>query len=302
MRIYLALTAVMVLWGFNVSIIKLLVEYLPPVTITAFRIMTAGVVVFIILGFMGLIRRPTLRESGFIVAGSLLSVVAHHYFIALGLERTTAANGGLILGLGPLLTAFLAMAILRQTPSVLRSIGFLLGAAGVSITVLTGSEGLAGMGLGDLYVFLSILSQALSFIVISKAARTLDPRLLTGYMLIIGSSILLLIGLRLEPGRITEFGDAPWFIWFAFIVSAIFATAVGHMTYNHMIGKVGVTETAIFLNLNTFFSLVGAAVILGEDLLPAHFAGFIFIVTGVLLGSGAAEELLRRRRRAGVKH
>lgn len=297
MKIYITLLTVMVLWGLNVSIVKLLVEYLPTVTIQALRVMTAGGVVFLILSFMNLLRLPTKRESVFIIGGSLLNVVGHHFYMAKGLEITTAANGGLILGLGPLLSAFLATVILRQVPSILRTIGFLLGTAGVSITVLAGEAGIAGIGIGDFYMFLAIFTQAFSFILISKIAKTLDPRLLTGYMLVIGSVILLVIGMQLEPGGFSQFGDAPGYVWTAFFISAVFATAIGHMTYNHMIGKVGVTETAIFLNLPTLFSLVGAAVILGEELLPAHFIGFIFIVTGVLLGSGAAEEFIRRRRR-----
>ncbi|WP_232336696.1 DMT family transporter [Planococcus lenghuensis] len=297
MKIYITLLAVMVIWGLNVSIVKLLVEYLPPVTIQALRVMTAGFVVFLILSFMKLLRLPTKRESVFIVGGSLLNVVGHHFFMAIGLEITTAANGGLILGLGPLLSAFLATVILRQVPSVLRSVGFLLGTIGITITVLAGEGGIAGIGVGDLYMFLAIFTQALSFIIISKIAKTLDPRLLTGYMLVIGSVILLVIGTQMEPGGFAQFDDAPGYVWAAFFISAVLATAVGHMTYNHMIGKVGVAETAIFLNLPTLFSLLGAAVILGEELLPAHFIGFIFIVSGVLLGSGAAEELIRRRRR-----
>ena len=63
-----------------------------------------------------------------------------------------------------------------------------------------------------------------------------------------------------------------------------------------MIGKIGAAETSIFLNLSTFFSLIGAALFLKEDLLPAHFIGLFLIVTGVILGSGSLEELLMRRK------
>ena len=99
----------------------------------------------------------------------------------------------LILGLGPLLTSFLAMAFLKQMPTIVRFIGFLLGTFGTSLTILGNGNGLLGINIGDFYIFISILSQALSFILISKAAKTLDPRLLTGYMLVIGSIILFLL-------------------------------------------------------------------------------------------------------------
>src|SRR5690606_11340235 len=115
------------------------------------------------------------------------------------------------------------------------------------------------------------------FIIISKAARTLDPRLLTGYMLVFGSIILFVISLVIEPGALKEMVDMPLVIWGAFFASAILATAVGHMMYNHSIGQIGAAEASIFLNLNTFFSLVASAVILGEVITPHHFLGLVFI-------------------------
>ena len=74
-------------------------------------------------------------------------------------------------------------------------------------------------------------------------------------------------------------------------------TAVGHMLYNYSIGQAGPTKAAIFMNLNTLFSLVAASLILGETITPGHLIGLVLIVIGVIFGSGAAEDLLRKRRK-----
>ncbi|HBI03670.1 MAG TPA: EamA family transporter, partial [Paenibacillaceae bacterium] len=80
LKIYLILLGLMVIWGFNVSFIKIIVAHIMPVTITSFRIFAASLTVFLILGFMGSIRLPLKREWMYILPGSLLSVVFHHYF------------------------------------------------------------------------------------------------------------------------------------------------------------------------------------------------------------------------------
>ena len=80
---------------------------------------------------------------------------------------------------GPVLTAILSTVLLRKIPTFIQILGFTLGSIGVLFIVLSGEGGLAGLSSGDLFVFLSILSLALSSIVISKAAKTLDPRVLT---------------------------------------------------------------------------------------------------------------------------
>ncbi|MDO7488691.1 EamA family transporter [Peribacillus frigoritolerans] len=58
LRIYILLTGIMITWGLNVSVIKILVANTQPVTITSMRIFTASLIVIIILFFFGLIRLP----------------------------------------------------------------------------------------------------------------------------------------------------------------------------------------------------------------------------------------------------
>ncbi|HWO74510.1 MAG TPA: DMT family transporter [Bacillus sp. (in: firmicutes)] len=290
-HIYLMLTGVMMLWGFNVSILKTLVENVSPVTMTSLRIFSASICVLLIMYFLHIFRKPTKKEWKYIIGGSLLNVVGHHYFLSIGLTETSATNGALVLGMGPLLTAIMTLIFLRQKPSFIRLSGFILGSIGVSITVLSGSEGLAGLSIGDIHVFLSIFVQAGSFIMISKAAKSIDPRLLTGYMLLFGSILLFIIGIWSEPSGLSEFFNMPWELWFLFFISAIFGTAVGHMLYNYAIGQTGPAEAAIFINLNTFFALLGTSLFLHEKITSSHLIGLVFIITGVIMGSGALEEM-----------
>ncbi|QGQ46170.1 DMT family transporter [Metabacillus sediminilitoris] len=301
-KIYFVLIGVMFLWGMNVSAIKLLVSDFMPVTITSIRIFVAAMIVFFILFPLKKVRKPKNREWLYIILGAFLSIFVHHYFISEGLAKTSAANGGLILGLGPMLTAILSIVLLKRKPSIIRLVGFLLGGVGVSFTVLAGSGGIHNASSGDFEVFLAILSQAFSFILIKKASETLDPLLLTGYMLLFGSAMLFVTSLLIEPNGLASLQHGSPFIWLMFIFSAVLATALGNMVYNYVIGQIGAAETSIFLNLSTFFSLIGAALFLKEEILPSHFIGLLLIVPGVILGSGSLEELLIRRKEKLTQH
>ena len=88
-----------------------------------------------------------------------------------------------------------------------------------------------------------------------------------------------------------------WKIGSVFLFSAIVATAFGHMVYNYAIKNVGPAETTIFANLNTIFALLGAALFLGEAILPNHYLGLVLIMVGVFFGTGTFEYLVRKRRR-----
>ncbi|WP_342600167.1 DMT family transporter [Psychrobacillus sp. FSL H8-0483] len=296
LNIYLMLVFVMFVWGANLPILKYLVTVVPPVTLTAFRILTAGLVVLVILWQMKLLRKPTKQEWKYILLGALTNVVAHHYFLNMGLAITSGTHGGLILGTGPMLTAISAAFILKYSPTRIQWLGLVLGLSGVSVSILVGGGESSGANLGDFYVFLAILAQVLSYMVVSKAARTLDPRLLTAYMMMIGSIVLIVISFVQEPGGVYAFSETTPFFWGLFITSAIVCTAVGHLMYNYAVGKAGATKAAIFMNLNPIFSLLLSAIFLGEILNIRHFIGLILIVAGVMLGSGAAEDMWKKHK------
>lgn len=295
-RIYALLFLVMAIWGFNVSALATLVANVPPITLTAYRVLVAGIGVLIISYLMGIFRLPNKKELKVILIITIFNVVFHHSFLALGLARTTGVNAGIILGAAPLVTMILSVILLKDRITRLRLIGFLLGFIGIIVTSIVGVNGLASISTGDLFIFLSMLMQAFSFILISKLNPDFDPRLLTGYMLVIGSALIFIVayGVEGDLSQITHIFN--WKLGSIFLFSALIATAFGHMTYNYAVKNVGPAETAIFINLNTLFALIGASIFLGEPILKNHYIGVILILMGVFVGSGSLEYLIKKRK------
>lgn len=295
-RIYILLLLVMLMWGLNVSAIKVLVDAIAPMLLTGFRVMTAGVAVLVICSMMGIFRLPYKHEWLTIFFISIFNVILHHSFVAVGLELTSGINGSLILGMNPLITAMMAYLILRQRMTWLRVFGFVLGFIGVVVTTMMGTGEITGVSTGDLIVFLGVVVQGFSFVLISKLKPTFDPRLATGYMLVFGAVFIFLSSQALgsEIREITTLID--WQLGSAFLFSAVLATAFGHMTYNYAIKKVGPAETAIFLNLNTLFAVIGSSIFLNETITVNHAVGFTLILCGVFMGTGALEYMLLKRR------
>ncbi|MBD8498054.1 DMT family transporter [Paenibacillus arenosi] len=299
--IYGLLIFVMLAWGMNTIMMKVLVANFMPLTMTAFRILLAAVTVFIILFALGKVRRLTKKEWKYVAAASLFNVVAHHYFLSLGFTGTSASSAGLVLGTGPLLTAIMAMIFLGARATWFKTIGIILGFTGVAFIMLKSSGDISGLSLGDVQVFLAIVAQAFSYILIKKAADTLDPRLMTGYMLLLGSAVLFVISLIAEPDGLSSMVGATADVWVVFVLSATVSTAIGHLIYNYAVGKVGAAESAIFMNFTPFFALVGSVLLLGETITLAQIGGFLFIIMGVLLGSGGLEDWLRQRHQQHIE-
>ncbi|GLC87185.1 DMT family transporter [Lysinibacillus piscis] len=294
-KIYLILLGVMLAWGLNIVALKLLVSYFSPLTMTAVRIFIAGFTIISILFLLKKLQKPQGTEYYAIMASSILGVVLHHGLLAFGLANTTAVKGSIILGFSPLLTAILAIIFGFTQMGWQRFLGFVVGAFGVTMAVMRGGEGITGIAFGDILVFLSILSQAFSFLIISKVSKTLNPVVLTGYMMLSGSLVLLLLASIIEPAQFMTFTTAPLSIIAVLLVSAIVATAIGHVTYNYAISKIGAAETAIFGNFNTLFSLMATAILLKESVGINQIIGCLLIIFGVLTGTGTLEAFIRRK-------
>lgn len=293
-KIYGILLFVMFVWGVNVSAMKYLTMDAAPISMSAIRILLASIVVFLLLKPFGLVRRLTTKEWGYVWLGGLLNVALHHALMSSGLSLTSGANTSLIIGTTPLVTAVLSSFLLRTVPNALQWIGLVLGLSGIAIAVIFSGDGTQHLSWGDAFIFFSITSQALSFIVILKAKRTIDPRLLTAYMFLVGAIMLAISGVILEPNGFATIPFNNLTFVAVLIGSGAVATALGHMLYNYAVGQVGPTKAAIFINLNTFFALASAAILLGEPVGWPHYLGLLLVVAGVIFGSGIAEHWLKK--------
>ncbi|TWT07685.1 DMT family transporter [Planococcus sp. CPCC 101016] len=284
------------IWGLNMVIIKVLVEDLPPQTMTAFRIMMAGVTALIIIVLGKSFRRLSKREWIYTLFGMLFGVVLHHLLIAVGLTMIDASNASLILALVPLTTAILAVLFLGEQLTKIRIIGFLLALIGVFF-IQGGSFSGMQLSQGELLLFIAVLVQAISFIFVKKATATMDSKQITTIMYLVGSIGLLIISLITEPEGLPQMTSASPFTYFLFIVSGVVATGVGYIVFNAAIEKIGAGQTAIFNNFVPFFGLVFSALFLSETITIPQLIGFVFIVSGVLFGTGYIERVWVNRRR-----
>ncbi|WP_245308161.1 DMT family transporter [Halalkalibacter urbisdiaboli] len=285
--VYIIAFSAMATWGVNVVMLKVLVEALPPSTMTSFRILFAGIALLGIAYYTKSFRTLTKLEWRNTLLGALFGVVIHHYFLAHGLTLTNASNTALILALVPITTSIFAIIFLGDRLTKWRLLGIVLAFFGVLL--VQGGSGTLVIHKGELFIFIAMLAQALGIIYIKKATHTLDSKQVTGMMLVFGSFSLLLLSLFLEPQGLSEMVGAPPFIYVVFFISSIIATAGGQYAFNFAIQKIGAGQAAVFNNLVPLFGLLSAAVFLGETVHWYQFLSFLFIISGVLLGTGYIE-------------
>lgn len=283
------------IWGLNVVFLKVLVENMPAQTMTAFRIMIAGVTALIIVLFTKELRRLTKREWTFTILGMIFGVMAHHLFLALGLQSIPASNASLILALVPIATAVLGVIFLGENLTKARITGFVLALFGVFL-IQGATVDAFSLSIGEGMLFISMFAQAISFIFIKKATATLDSKAVTTVMYLSGSLGLLILALVMEPSGLEGMAEASVGVYAVLFMSGIVATGIGHMVFNSAIQKIGASKTAIFNNFVPFFGVIFSVIFLKEVININQIIGFVFIVTGVLFGTGYIERVLKKRK------
>jgi drug/metabolite transporter (DMT)-like permease len=273
---------VCLIWGLNFSVTKAAFAEFPPLAFTAIRFVIASALLWpltrliegdaplprgalkrlIVLGFVG----NTLYQIGFI----------------LGLYRTSASNSALILASMPSLVALLA-AGLGLEPARPRVIGGVLVAT-LGVVLVIAARGV-GLGEGELTGDLVTVGAVFCWAGYTLGLRTLPPGItplrITTVTAIAGTPGLLLAALPEVTGmKWDAIGPTGWG---ALAYATLLSLVVAYLIWNRSVQQVGPSRTVIYMCITPLVGVIGAALLLGEQLRPLQGVGAVFILAGVLL-------------------
>jgi len=284
-RVLLLLTTL--LWGLNLAVLKWLTGVFDPVLLSAVRMVSAILPMLVLLRYWRCWQSPDRAQWLQLAACGVLMVYLNQWLLAAGLARSTATHGALITALNPLMSAVLALWLLRERISGRRLSGVGLGLAGVTLVILQrpGAE-LAQGGVGDGLVVLAVLVFTLGAVFIQRLAARLNAVVIGIGVHAVGSACLVLHTLV----QTVWTGEAPAMpgaadIWGIAIVSGMLSTGIGNLMWNRAIGLVGMARAAVWLYWVPLFGVVSAVGLLGEPLTIWHAVALLMVFAGTYLGT-----------------
>ncbi|MBM3133965.1 MAG: EamA family transporter [Chloroflexi bacterium] len=275
---------VVVVWGFNFSIIKGALAEMAPLAFNGLRFLLASVTMLILTRAMGGDLRVQRGDWPRLALVGLIGHTIYQILFIVGLNRTQAGHSSLMLGLTPVFVALigLALGIERVRAWVWASI--LLSFAGVVLITSGSSNGLHLGGptlVGDLLTLAATLCWA-SFTVLSKPllSRYSPIKLITLTMLLGTVPFLALATPALvaqDYSRVTATG------WLGLLYSYSLAIVAAYIVWYTSVQRVGNARTAIFSNLTPVVALIAAWLLRGETLAPLQFIGAAVVLLGISL-------------------
>ncbi|MDX1726110.1 MAG: DMT family transporter [Pseudomonas sp.] len=277
---YGVLTYAVMIWGANVSMIKLLAADLPALPLSALRMLLALLCIWGICLLRGQrIGRVGWRDAGWLLGAGALMVYAHQVFLAQGVATSSATNGALILGLNPIFSVLLGYFLLGERQTWRSLIGIILGLAGAAIVVLHGGALHLGAS-GDTALFAALFTYVAAGVCIRRVSATVPPLLLGFYMHLFGAVLLVLHAGIDQPAVLQRLSGLDGNFWWLVGISALFSTALGNLSWAYGIATIGLSRSSVFLNWLPISGVLFAVLFLHEPLGIWRIAGLVCVVLG----------------------
>ncbi|GAB3782125.1 DMT family transporter [Dyella agri] len=280
----LCLALAMLTVGSTVVAGKLVVDGLPPFLATALRFALATPLLALATQLGG-VRWPRLdaRTLGLLVVQAAAGSTGYTVFLLAGLKLTPAADAGVLLGALPAAVGVLSVLLLREHLRPRNLLAIALATIGVLLTALQAGTGLpsARALLGDALVLAAVACEAL-FLLLNKRLRTpIAP--LAQATLMSGFGLLLAL-----PPALLELAGQPAPAWSptALLAVAWYAlgpTAIGYWLWYRGAARLSGVQAAPFTALAPPTALLLSALLLGERLHAAQWAGTALVVAAVLV-------------------
>lgn len=223
------------------------------------------------------VRRVPLPPWRVMVGLLLLGVVGRAgqgiaYFTAL--ELAPAGLVALLLYLYPALVTLLAVVFLRERLTGGKALALVLALTG---TALAAGPSSGGRPLGVLLGLATAVMYAVYIMASTRATRQAPA--LTASALVVAGTVLPYAGIVAVHGATlprTTLG------WWAIVAMALFSTVVGTVSFFAGLGRVGPTNTSILSTFEPAWTVLLAALVLGERLSLVQLLGGALILAAVL--------------------
>lgn len=252
----------MATFGGTLPATRIAVSAIDPMALTALRTAIAGLCSLVLLLVL---RRPLPpRRLWLQLAIAMLCVsIAFPFLMALAVQTVDASHGGVVLGILPIATALVAVAITHERPRPLFWIASIAGAALVIAFALR--QGGGALSAGDLLLFAAVAVSATGYAFSGRLTAEMPGWEVISWVLVMALPISLPSAALTMPVDLTHIALKPWL---ALLYVAVFSQWIGFFAWNAGMAMGGIARVSQVQLLQPFITFALAAYFNGETITP----------------------------------
>lgn len=280
------------LWGSAFPVLKISNKLLglvdQPVTaqilFAGYRFFLAGILTLIFAKIIGLNLKIHPKDWPMLIKIGFIQTTIQYLLFYFGLFNTTGINGSIIVATGTFFAIILAHFHYRDDSlSWKKWVGLIIGFSGVLLANLKGDLAFSFNWLGDGLIMASSFLGAYSLILAKESSRKLDPILVSGYQMTLGSIILILTGGSLVGYDTIQFTwiSGALLVYLAFLSAAAFAIWYVLLKH-HPVSQLSINK----FQIPVWGVLLSAVFLPDESLRPVLLLALAAVIAGIFIVHG----------------
>lgn len=288
-RATLLLGLVILLWGVNWPIIKVGIQYMPPLWFAVARVFLAALCFVVLLLATGGLRRPSRADLPVALSVGVLQIGAFLGLTHFALKFVEAGRSAILAYTTPLWVAPLSALYLQEPLTKVRLLAVGLGMAGVGVLFnpLAVDYGNHRALLGNGLLLLSAVAWAAAIVHVRGHRWRAGPLALMPWQTLLGALVLVPVAAVVEPAPDIDW--SPEFLAILFYNGPV-ASAFCYWAFVTVNRSFSATATALGSLGVPVVGVLASALALGEPLTTAKLAGLALIGAGVAVLATAAAD------------
>jgi drug/metabolite transporter (DMT)-like permease len=277
----LMLLGTVLLWALNVTVTRYLITHgFKPLAYASIRYLAATSLFWAFTWHRERSFRIRLSDGKLVALAGGLIFVNQVCFVS-AVHLTNASTVGLVLGTTPVFVGVLALAIGFERPRSAFWLAAVISFFGVGLIAAGSGGGVSGDLLGDLVALATAATWAGYSVAIAPLMRRYSPFRISALVLALGC--IPLVAVSIPQLAVQSFASFGWKLWLAFAYAVVGPLFLTNILWFTAIDRVGPSRAALFANLQPFFAVVFALLLLSEHLNRWEVAGGIAIAAGIVL-------------------
>ena len=283
--VWVGFVLISVIWGSTWLAIKIGLESIPPFLGAGLRFAVASLVLFSIIRIRKLTIPFTRDAKKVYFSLGVLSFSTAYALVYWGEQYISSGLSSILFASFPFWVAIFSHLMLRnERLDWYKSAGIIVGFVGLLVIFavdLRWSEGESVAGI--VAVVASTIFQAYSLILVKKYGQSIDPFVMNFVGMSLGCLILLGLGLSLEANRTLSWNASAIG---SILYLAVIGSVLTFVTYYWLLKRIEAVYLALTSFINPVVAVILGAMVLGEALNTAVFAGAMLVLAGILLANG----------------
>ncbi len=233
-KVLVSLFLVYISWGSGYLSNHFAIQSFPAFMMVGFRMISAGILLFIIAAILGARNIPTQRDLRHGLITSFFMVFIAAGFLIKGQETVPSGIAALILGAVPIWMTLVGWLFYKEErPSIKQSLGLLGGFTGLSILSLYGPKETVQSHFGLALIFISSFAWVIGTFYSKKNApeSKLSTMQSSGLLMLLGGIQSMICSLLLGEFVGFDFSSVTWLSLVAIAYTVIFGAVIGYTCY-----------------------------------------------------------------------